>query len=93
MSTSEEIETLIVKDLEVSENVVIPLREMLARPALPVANHGIPTQEGVERWPHLRGYINLPELDSQVELLIGADVPEALQPREVIDGGPRMQHE
>lgn len=45
MSTSEEIETLIVKDLEVSENVVIPLREMLARPALPVANHGIPPKK------------------------------------------------
>ena len=35
--------------------------------------------------------MNLPELDSQVELLIGANIPEALQPREVIpavDGGP-----
>ena len=94
MGTSEEIDTLIVKDLEVSdldENVVIPLHETLTRPAMPVAKHEIPTQEDVERWPHLRSYVNLSELDSQVELLIGANVPEALQPREVIpavDGGP-----
>jgi len=83
-----------VKDLEVfvlDENVAIPLCETLTRPAMPVAKHEIATQEDVERWPHLRGYVNLPELDSQVELLIGANVPEALQPRQVIpavDGGP-----
>ena len=38
MGTSEEIDTLIVKDLVVSdldENVVIPLHEMLTRPAMP----------------------------------------------------------
>ena len=94
MSTSEEIDTPIVKDLEVSdldENVVLPLCEMLTRPAMPVAKHEIPTQEDVERWSHFRSYVDLSELDSQVELLIGANVPEALQPREVIpavDGGP-----
>ena len=94
MGTSEEIDTLIVRDLEVSdldENLVISLHGTLTRPAMPVAKHEIPTQEDVERWPHLRGYVNLPEVESQVELLIGANVPKALQPREVIpavDEGP-----
>ena len=66
MGTTEEIDTLTVKDLEVSdldENVVIPLHETLTRPAMPVAKHEIPTQEDVERWPNLRGYVNLPEFD------------------------------
>ena len=85
---------MIVKDLEVSDlddNVVIPLHEVLSRPAIPVAKDEIPKQEDVERWPHLRDHVRLPELDSQVELLIGANVPEALQPKEVIpavEGGP-----
>ena len=38
----------------------------------------------VERWPHLQGHVYLSDLNSGVDLLIGADVPEALQPREVI---------
>ena len=90
----EEVDSFIVKDLQISdldENVVIPLHEMLARPVMPVSKDEIPKQEDVERWPHLRGYVELTELDSQVELLIGANVPEALQPREVIpaaNGGP-----
>ena len=94
MGRSEEVESLIVRDLVVSdldENVLIPLHEVLSRPVMPVARDEIPRQEDVERWPHLRGHMYLTELDSQVDLLIGADVPEALQPREVIpaiDGGP-----
>ncbi|KAL9961445.1 hypothetical protein ACROYT_G030386 [Oculina patagonica] len=58
------------------------------QPALPVAKDEIPRQEDVERW---LGYVHLSELNSKVDLLIGANVPEALQPREAIpacDGGP-----
>ena len=94
MGSSEEVESLIVRDLVVSdldENVVIPLHEVLSRPVMPVTRNEIPRQEDVERWLHLRGHMYLTELDSQVDLLIGADVPEALQPREIIpaiDGGP-----
>ena len=91
---SDEVDSFIAKDLQMSdlhENVVIPLYEMWATPVLPVSKDEIPQQEDVERWPHLQGYVELTELDSQVELLIGANVPEAVQPREVIpaaNGGP-----
>ena len=94
MGRSEEVDSFIVKDLQISdldENVVIPLHETLARPVMPVSKDEIPKQEDVERWPHLRGNVELTELDSQVELLIGANVSEALQPRDVIpaaNGGP-----
>ena len=87
MGRREEVDSIIVKGLEVSdldENVVIPLHEVLSRPVMPVAKDEIPKQEDVERWPHLRGFVHQPELDSHVELLIGANVPKALQPREVI---------
>ena len=80
MGRSEEVDSIIVKDLEVSdldENVVIPLHEVLSRPVMPVVKDEIPKQEDVERWLHLRGFVHLPELNSHVELLIGVNVPEA----------------
>lgn len=70
-------------------NAVIPLPEILSRPAMPVAQDEIPKQEDVERWPHLQGYVYLPGLNSEVDLLIGANVPEALQPKEVIPASYR----
>ena len=94
LGRSEAMDSIVVNGLEVSdldENAVIPLREVFSRPAMPVTKDEIPKQDDVDRWPHLKGYVHLPELDSQVDLLIGSDVPEALQPREVIPatgGGP-----
>ena len=94
MGRSEEVDNFIVKDLQISdlhEDVVISLHETLAKPVMPVSKDEIPKQEDVERLPHLRGYVELTEIDSQVELLISTNVPEALHPREVIpaaNGGP-----
>jgi len=92
MGRSEEVDSIIVKEVsDLDKNIVSPLHEVLSRPVMPVAKDEIPKQEDVERWPHLRGFVHQPELDSHVELLIGANVPEALQPREVIpaiSGGP-----
>ena len=48
-----------------------------------VSKDEVPQQEDVDRWPHLRGFVYLTEVNSQVDLLIGSDVPEALQPKEV----------
>ena len=94
MDSCNDVDSLVVTNLEVTdldENVVISLPEVLSRPSMPVVKDEIPKQEDVERWPHLQGYVYLAELNSKVDLLIGADVPEALQPREVVpasDGGP-----
>ena len=94
MDSSKDVDTTLVNDLVVSdldENVAILLPEVLSRPAMPVGRDEIPKQEDVERWLHLQGHVYLTDLNSGVDLLIGADVPEALQPREIIpaaDGGP-----
>ena len=73
---------LVVSDLD--KNVVVPLREVYSRPTMPVSKDEVPKQEDVHRWPHLRGFVYPTELNSQVDLLIGSDVPEALQPKDVI---------
>ena len=49
---------------------------------LPVSKVDIPCQSDVDRWPHLQG-IAIPEIDCEVGLLLGSDVPKALQPTEV----------
>ena len=94
MGSSRNVDTALVNDLVVSdldENVAILLPEVLSRPAVPVGRDEIQKQEDVDRWLHLQGHVYLTDLNSGVDLLIGADVPEALQPREIIpaaDGGP-----
>ena len=98
MDSYNDVDSLIVTDLEVTkldENIVISLPEVLSRLPMPVVKDEIPKQEDVERRPHLQGYVYLAELNSEVDLLIGASVPEALQPREVVPArnGVHMQLE
>ena len=38
----------------------------------------------MENWPHLQGRIILPRIASKVDLLIGVDIPEALEPKGII---------
>ena len=63
---------------------------MYSRPSLPIRPDAIGKQEDVDRWPYLKG-ITVPHIEAEIGLLIGSDVPEALQPREVRrseNGGP-----
>ena len=57
---------------------------------MPVHQGNIPRQEDLLQWTHLKD-VKLTEIDSEVDLLIGTNVPRALEPWEVIrsaDGGP-----
>ena len=52
--------------------------------------YAIANQEDVNRWPYLKG-IELLQIEAEIGLLIGSEVPEALQPnetRESKNGGP-----
>ena len=72
--TTEDVTTVILDDLEVFD------LDKWCRPNIPVSKDEIPIQDDVDRWPYLQGHVFLPNLDSNVEALIGANVPEALQP-------------
>ena len=64
-----------------NENVLIGSPTVFSTNQLPVSDESIPKQEDVARWPFLNG----------VRLLIGLDVPKALQSEEVRksqQGGP-----
>ena len=80
--------SLEVSDLQGANTV--ELRDVFSRAKLPVAADDRPVQSDVDKWPYLKE-INLPNVDAEVELLIGSDVPKALEPQEVKrseDGGP-----
>ena len=83
-------ESLVV-NLEVSDLQglnTIELCNVFWRAKFPVAVDDIPLQSDVDRWPYLKD-INLPYIEAEVDLLIGSDVPKALEPQEVkrSDGG------
>ena len=94
LGSQEEIDCHLIRNLEVAdldENKFIPLREVFSRPSIPVSPEEIPTMHDVERWSHLQGHVQLNTLQSEVGLLIGVNVPEALEPKEIIpsrNGGP-----
>ncbi|KAL9989490.1 hypothetical protein ACROYT_G004049 [Oculina patagonica] len=89
---SEPIECSLVSleasDLNESNKVPLPL--VYSRSSLPIPSEAIAKQEDVDRWPYLKG-VQIAHIDAEIGLLIGSDVPEALQPKEMRpseNGGP-----
>ena len=75
---------------DLNEENLVALPVVFSKPTLPISTDSIATKQDVNRWSHLQG-INLPQIDAEVRLLIGSDVPVALQPKEVReskDSGP-----
>ena len=75
---------------DLDENNFIELPLVFSTSVLPISSESVPRQEDVDRWPHLKG-IRIAEIDARVGLLIGHDVPKALEPKEVKEsqhGGP-----
>ena len=69
-----------VFDLE--ENNFVELPTVFSTPQLPVNHDSIPQQEDVNNFPHLKG-IKIAKINAPSGLLIGNDVPKALEPKEV----------
>ncbi|XP_068759701.1 uncharacterized protein [Montipora capricornis] len=74
------IHDLRVSDLDENENICLPT--LYTRPEIPVSSDDIPTQDDIDRWPHLQG-VFIPNVQAEVGLHIAADVPEALDPLEI----------
>ncbi len=87
------VNTCIVTGLEISSldgDEFIELSEVYSQKAIPVTKDNIPRQEDVNSWPHLKD-VKLPTIQAEVGLLIGANVPKAMEPLQVIssvDDGP-----
>ncbi|XP_033095627.1 uncharacterized protein LOC117100162 [Anneissia japonica] len=80
--------SLEISGVDNGRSVIAP--NVYSKSTLPISNNVISTQEDIEQWPHLNG-VEVSSIDSDIELLIGGDVPEVLQPLEVRtsdDSGP-----
>lgn len=94
MSKPETVLTHIIKDLEVCDlemNNVIELPTVYSKDKMPVSKVHIPKNEDIVKWPHLQ-HINLPEIESNIDLLIGNNVPDAYSPIEVVRGPRGTPH-
>lgn len=55
------------------------LPKTFTQECMPVHNGNIPRKRVLQGWPHLK-HVHLPEIDAGIELLIGTNVPLALEP-------------
>ena len=63
---------------------------MFTRPSLPVTTESAANQQDVQRWQYL-SEVKIPNTDADASLLIGSDIPEILELKQVIpsqNGGP-----
>ena len=67
---------------DLSRNNAIELPCVFSRVKLPVSKYDISCQSDVDRWAYLEG-IQVPHINAEIDFLIGNDVPEVLQPKEV----------
>ena len=62
----------------------IELPEVFTQKAIPVSQENIPIQADLEAWPYLKD-VQLGSIKAEVALLIGANVPKAIEPLRVIN--------
>ncbi|KAI3375021.1 hypothetical protein L3Q82_021067 [Scortum barcoo] len=93
MGQEKVVDSYLASELEVSgldSDIYCKLPKISVQHKMPVNISNIPRQQDLEKWPHLK-HIYLPEIDADVEILIGMNVPRALEPLEVVrsmGGGP-----
>ena len=90
LSQSDETVKCKVVDLDVIsldyKGPQVQLRNVFVVPSIPVSQSEIFQPRDVQRWAHL-SHLKLPALQSDVDLLIGNNYGQALEPLEVIKGG------
>lgn len=93
MDQKKVVETNIVLGLEVAvldSSKFCELPDIYTQKTMPVPKGNITHQAEINKWPYLRK-IHLAELESEIGLLIGSNIPTVLEPLDVIrsiDDGP-----
>ena len=73
---------------ELNDKNMVEISSVYYTPSLPVNNKDIASREDINRWPHLNG-VKVPAINAEIGLLIGSNVPQVLQPREIRVGEHR----
>ncbi|KAL0176346.1 hypothetical protein M9458_028676, partial [Cirrhinus mrigala] len=77
-----ELTGLEVGNIDGSEFIELPI--VYTQANIPVSKDNLFTQNDLKRWPYLSG-ITLKSIDADVEMLIGMDVPKAMEPWQVLN--------
>lgn len=62
----------------------IEFPDVFTQKCMPVTKLNIPKQNHVDQWPYLRA-IELHEIDSDIDLLIGTNASKVMEPWELVD--------
>ena len=94
MGATQKFSTQRIEGLEVgslSSNNFIQLPAIYMKDKMPVNNQQIATTEDISSWPHLKN-ITLPQITSEVGLLLGNNIPDAYTPMDVRTGPRGSPH-
>ena len=69
--------------MDLEYNVMVEMPTVFSRKKLNIPLGGISKQADSDQWPYLHGIKFLKKIESNICLLIGLDVPEALEPYEI----------
>lgn len=86
MNEEKPVSTYVVTGLEVSSlsgDEFIDLPDAFTHKTITVGKENIAQQKDLERWPYLKE-IQLPQMEADIGLLIGANLPKAMEPWEVV---------
>ena len=86
MNEEKPVRTCVVSGLEVnslSGDEFINLPDAFTQRTIPVGKENIPQQKDLERWTYLKE-IKLPQIEADIYLLIGANVPKAMELWEMV---------
>ncbi|KAL4008074.1 hypothetical protein ACER0C_001926 [Sarotherodon galilaeus] len=81
------ISTHVIIGLEVSgldEDNFLNIPQVFTQAEIPVTKENIPQQSDVDRWPYLKE-VQLKQINGKIGMLIGTNVPKALEPWKVIN--------
>ncbi|KAJ0002709.1 hypothetical protein NQD34_007858 [Periophthalmus magnuspinnatus] len=86
MGQEKVVSSYVVPELEVAalrDDTFIDLPKAYTQLSIPVHRANIPTNQDLTKWPYLR-HLSLPQIEAGIELLIGTNVPRAMEPMDVI---------
>ena len=87
MSNEKRVPTYVVSGLEISgldgDNFT-QLPDVFTQKEMPVTADNIPSKQDLARWPYLKR-VNIPEIDGNIELLIGTNASKIMEPWEIIN--------
>ncbi|KAL7857230.1 hypothetical protein SRHO_G00161290 [Serrasalmus rhombeus] len=94
MGQEKPVSCFVLSDLEVcglTESKYISLPDVYTHTDIPVTRENVPAEKDLESWPYLRKEVRLPQIDADVEMLIGMNAHSAMEPWKIIhsqDDGP-----